>query len=116
MQTAGKNVGSSTFDSPDEQWTLQPITCQVFNSQNESDYRNGFAPDIEISKNNIENLISSVSYFDLGDENENLLRTALSLIDGTYIPGVKSLSVASVQPTPVLHSIERKETAVGIKN
>jgi C-terminal processing protease CtpA/Prc len=116
MQTAGKNVGSSTFDSPDEQWTMQPITCQVFNAKNESDYRNGFAPDVEISKKNMKNLVSSVSQFDLGDKNEILLRTALSLIDGTYIPGVKSLSSTS-ELTPVFQSIDRKATnGVKIRN
>jgi len=116
MQTAGKNVGSSSFDSPDEQWTMQPITCQVFNSKNESDYRNGFVPDVEISKNVMKNLVSSVSNFDLGDKNEILLHTALSLIDGTYIPGSKSLSSTS-ELTPVFQSIDRKaENGVRIRN
>jgi C-terminal processing protease CtpA/Prc len=113
-QTAGKNVGSTSFDSPDEQWTMHPITCQIFNSQNQSDYRNGFAPDVEISNNSMGNIVSSVSYFDLGDENERLLHTALSLIDGTY-QGVRSLD-ASAQPTPVFHSIDRKATVLKIKN
>jgi C-terminal processing protease CtpA/Prc len=115
-QTTGKNVGSSAFDSPDEQWTMQPITCQIFNSEGKSNYRDGFAPDVKIMRNVVGNIVSSVSYFDLGDTNEILLHTALSLIDGTYIP-VKSQSATPSQLTPVFHSIERKATnGVRIRN
>lgn len=88
--TFGKNVGSATlYDSPNSDYTdrntanpshsyaMQPIIFQIFNKDNESDYTNGFEPDIEVLEwqhwNNI---------LPFGDENEILLKTALNDIRG----------------------------------
>ena len=88
--TYGKNVGSITlYDSPDSQYTneqtansshknaMQPIVFQIYNKNNESDYTQGFTPDIEVKEwyywNNI---------LPYGDENEALLKAALDDIRG----------------------------------
>ena len=87
-QTVGKNLGSiSLFDNPAEDWTekegantshtygMQPIVSKLFNSSNQSDYDNGFAPDVEISE------IAYLGEFKpLGDESEQLLAMALAQI------------------------------------
>ena len=87
--TYGKNVGSITlYDSPssdfqnkplnkDHKFAMQPIVFQSYNSVGESDFGNGFSPDIEVKE---------WYYWDdikpLGDENEVLLKTALDDIRG----------------------------------
>lgn len=86
----GKNVGSITlYDSPTSDYTsqssaksyhknaMQPIVFQIYNKLGESDYTQGFAPDIEIEEYNYwRNILA------YGDENEVLLKAALDNIRG----------------------------------
>ena len=84
--TVGKNLGSiSLYDDPDSDYTekedantehtygLQPIVSKIFNSQNQSDYDEGFPADIEDHELNYLPDLPA-----LGDENEPLLARALS--------------------------------------
>ncbi|WPR74311.1 S41 family peptidase [Algoriphagus sp. NG3] len=77
--TTGKNVGSVTFgdeENPKNRYGLLPIVSQSFNSLDESDYSNGFTP-------NIPALEYEERLRPLGDVNEVLLRKALEQITGT---------------------------------
>ncbi len=88
--TFGKNVGSITFyDAPDSdflseedanpshKYAMQPICIQVFNKNGESDYTQGFEPDIEVDDTfNWNNILP------FGDRNEALLKVALDDISG----------------------------------
>ncbi len=76
--TLGKNVGSfSLFDNkdPENDWGMQPIVTKSFNSLDQSDYGNGFTPNIELRDNN---LIKK----QLGDINERLLARAIQELTG----------------------------------
>ncbi|MEL4454801.1 S41 family peptidase [Lutimonas vermicola] len=88
--TYGKNVGSITlYDSPDtdflskdeantaHKYAMQPICIQVFNKNGESDYTQGFQPDIEVDDTYNWNAI-----LPFGDRNEALLKVALDDISG----------------------------------
>jgi carboxyl-terminal processing protease len=76
--TLGKNVGSiSIYEENDvrNKWGMQPIVVKSYNKLNQSDYANGFLPNIPDDDNNLVIL-------PLGDENENLLSLALAEITG----------------------------------
>jgi carboxyl-terminal processing protease len=88
--TYGKNVGSITlYDSPGTDYqvrssanpshtkAMQPIVFQIFNKNGESDYTQGFEPDIEIKESSYWNAI-----LPFGDENEVVLKAALNDIRG----------------------------------
>lgn len=103
--TYGKNVGSITlYDSPRSGYVnpkfisrnnplrqeiidefnnnthknaMQPIVFQIYNKLNQSDYTQGFAPDIEVKEPRYWNNI-----LPLGNENEIVLKTALDHIRG----------------------------------
>lgn len=88
--TYGKNVGSITlYDSPTSDYTsqssasashlyaMQPIVFQIFNKSGQSDYTQGFVPDIEIKE-----WYSWDNILPYGDENEVVLKTALDHIKG----------------------------------
>ncbi len=88
--TFGKNVGSITlYDSPNTDYTertsankthtkaMQPIVFKTFNKDGESDYTQGFTPDIEIEEHQFWNNI-----LPFGDENEVVLKGALDDIRG----------------------------------
>lgn len=88
--TYGKNVGSITlYDSPRSDYTsmasanpahsnaMQPIVFQIFNKNGESDYTQGFTPDIEVVEYEYWN-----NTLPFGDENEIVLKTALDDIKG----------------------------------
>ena len=83
--TYGKNVGSITlYDSPSTNFldkssanpthvhALQPIVFQIFNKNGESDYTQGFPPNIEVKEYQYWN-----SILPFGDENEVVLKAAL---------------------------------------
>ncbi len=88
--TYGKNVGSITlYDSPSSDYTsqssanpdhknaMQPIVFQIFNKLGESDYTQGFTPDIEVVEYQFwDNILP------FGDENEVVLKAALDDIRG----------------------------------
>ncbi|HZY83117.1 MAG TPA: S41 family peptidase [Cyclobacteriaceae bacterium] len=76
--TYGKNVASiSIYDEedPDNKWGMQPIVAKLFNNQNQSDYSNGFTPQIQDQDN-------SFYLYPLGDPRESLLNKALTQITG----------------------------------
>ena len=88
--TYGKNVGSITlFDSPKTDYTdrtsanpshlfaMQPIVFQIFNKNGESDYTQGFTPNILVKEYDYWNVI-----LPFGDENEVVLKAALDDIKG----------------------------------
>jgi C-terminal processing protease CtpA/Prc len=88
--TYGKNVGSITlYDAPKNdyvgesranpahKYAMQPIVFQIYNKNRESDYIQGFAPDIEVNEYNYWN-----DLLPFGDRNEALLKAALDDIGG----------------------------------
>ena len=81
--TFGKNVGSIPFEdeeNPDNPYGILPIVSQSFNSLDQSDYSNGFTPNITKKE-------SSERLRPLGDVTELLLRTAIEQITGTPSSG-----------------------------
>lgn len=72
----------SLFDEDDTRntWGMQPIVTKSFNSLEQSDYSNGFTPQIAIDDNNL-------IIYPLGDERELLLARALQEITGITDPG-----------------------------
>jgi carboxyl-terminal processing protease len=76
--TVGKNVGSiSIYEEDDENntWGMQPIVAKSYNSLNQSDYGDGFQP-------NVADLDNTLILYPLGDENEALLSLAIDHITG----------------------------------
>ncbi|KPQ19584.1 MAG: Periplasmic protease [Algoriphagus marincola HL-49] len=76
--TTGKNVGSIPFEdeeNPQNTYGILPIVTQSANSQDESDYTNGFTPNITARE--VEERLKP-----FGDINELLLRTAIAEITG----------------------------------
>lgn len=63
------------FINPDNQWALQPLLGKNANADGFSEYENGLVPDFEVVED-----IADLGV--LGDENERLLATALSVISG----------------------------------
>lgn len=95
--TYGKNVGSITlYDSPltdyldvssanpTHSYALQPIVFKIFNKNGESDYAQGFAPNIEVKEAQFWNNI-----LPFGDENEVVLKAALNDVKGGGKKGAK---------------------------
>lgn len=77
-KTTGKNVGSVPFEdekNPQNRYGILPIISRSFNSLDQSDYTNGFLPNIE-AKESTERLKP------LGDVKELLLRKAIEQITG----------------------------------
>jgi len=76
-KTYGKNVGMWLIyeDDPQKQkdntWGMLPIVFKIYNSQNKSDYNNGFTPDIETDE------YAEFPLLPLGDVRESLLEAAL---------------------------------------
>jgi len=97
--TYGKNVGSITlYDSKssgfttskgqanqDHNFAIQPIVFKFFNKLGESDFTNGFIPDIELIEGHYWNQI-----LPFGDENEVILKAALDDIRGLTSKSVSS--------------------------
>lgn len=80
--TYGKNVGSISIyeeNDPKNTWGMQPIVMKAYNSQNRSDYSNGFTPDILRDDN-------SLLLYPLGDIRETLLKKTIEDITGIVIP------------------------------
>lgn len=81
--TYGKNVGSiSIYEENDakNKWGMQPIIVKAYNSLGQSDYANGFTPNVLNEDNN------SIIY-PIGDVREALLRDAIGQITGTATQG-----------------------------
>jgi carboxyl-terminal processing protease len=78
-RTTGKNVGSIVIeeeDNPENNYGLLPIVSQSFNSRDQSDYGNGFVPNVEARE-------ATERLRPFGDVNEILLSTAIGQITGT---------------------------------
>jgi C-terminal processing protease CtpA/Prc len=78
-RTYGKNVGSiSIYDEkdPGNLWGMQPIVVKVYNSLDQSDYSDGFQPDVVHPDNNL-------FVYPLGDPREALLGLAIGQITGS---------------------------------
>ena len=79
-KTTGKNVGSVAFEDEENEennYGILPIISQSFNSLDQSDYTQGFVPNVSLNE-------STELLRPFGDVNELLLRTAISKI--TEIP------------------------------
>ncbi|MBC6368751.1 S41 family peptidase [Algoriphagus sp. AK58] len=77
-KTTGKNVGSVPFEDTDNlsnKYGMLPIVSRSYNSLDQSEYTNGFLPNIEAKE-------SSERLKPLGDVNELLLRKAIEQITG----------------------------------
>jgi C-terminal processing protease CtpA/Prc len=101
--TYGKNVGSiSLYDEEDPRntWGMQPIVVKVYNSLNQSDYSNGFIPDIENKDNNL-------FIYPLGDTREELLSKALEQITGIPVGGRKGF--VGKKSEVIGHSLDEKK-------
>ena len=101
--TYGKNVGSiSLYDDEDPRntWGMQPIVVKVYNSLNQSDYSNGFMPDIENKDNNL-------FIYPLGDTREELLSKALEQITGVPVGGRKQF--VGKEAEMIGHSLDGKK-------
>jgi len=103
--TYGKNVGSITlYDSPSSDYTnessassahlyaMQPIVFQIFNKLEQSDYTQGFVPDILVEEFRYWNTI-----LPFGDENEVVLKKALDDIRGVSAKQAKSLKFSEIK-------------------
>jgi carboxyl-terminal processing protease len=101
--TVGKNVGSISLydeDDPDNKWGIQPIVVKLFNSQNQSDYTNGFVPQTVNPDN-------SLLIYPLGDPRESMLRNALFQITGL---GTFAREAATEKAGELLyHSLDMKK-------
>lgn len=77
-KTTGKNVGSVPFEddkNKENKYGLLPIVSRSFNSLDQSEYTNGFLPNLEVKE-------SQERLKPLGDTNELLLRKAIEQITG----------------------------------
>lgn len=106
--TYGKNVGSiSLYDEDDatNKWGMQPIVVKVFNSRGESDYGNGFQPNV-LDKDN------GLYLYPLGDKREALLAQAIGQITG----GSTSGRIRSAEETKesIGHSLDDKKRSFNL--
>lgn len=77
-KTVGKNVGSISLfkeNDPKNTWGMQPIVTKSYNSNMQSDYANGFQPNILDPDN-------ARIIYPLGNERERLLKKALDHVAG----------------------------------
>lgn len=108
--TVGKNVGSTSFyedDNDDNDWGMQPIITKSFNSLNQSDYSDGFYPDIPLKDNSLIKL-------QLGDVNEALLKEAIIYLAGSDEASRKH-TTPNMPAKDIGSSLERKRS-FGIYN
>ena len=122
--TYGKNVGSITlYDSPGSDYTnklsaasshknaMQPIVFQIFNKLGQSDYTQGFAPDIEVKEWSFWNNI-----LPFGDENEVVLKAALNDIRGVSAKSLPSSPYKNMKELEVLPLEKRFDKEMYIDN
>jgi carboxyl-terminal processing protease len=101
--TIGKNVGSITIyndKDPDNKWGMQPIVTKLLNNAGQSDYTNGFTPQIQDDDN-------SLYLYPLGDPREVLLSKTITQITGIAQPTrtMKSENVGEL----LYHSLDLKK-------
>lgn len=101
--TVGKNVGSiSLYDNNDSQntWGIQPIVVRLSNSQGQSDYSNGFTPQLVNADN-------SLFLYPLGDPRETLLNLALQQITG--LSNLARTEATTPAGDVLFHSLDAKK-------
>lgn len=76
-KTVGKNVGSLTFDNPEQMISITPIVCKIYNSNMQSDYSNGFQVDYAVSEYH-----DLKHFLPFGNPEEALLSKAFQAIQG----------------------------------
>jgi C-terminal processing protease CtpA/Prc len=102
-QTEGKNVGSVTFDDDRFEWELHPIVSRLSNKDNFSAYEGGFKPDVDCDESD------ASTYYELGDEQEFMLKVVLDLIaNGKESAVIRS--AGDLHLVPLYHSLDRKRT------
>ncbi len=69
-----------------DNWGIQPIVLRYANSQGETDFKEGFTPDIAVD----DDLFAAIP---LGDKNEPLLKAAIEDITGSEIVAQKSAKI-----------------------
>ncbi|KEO73912.1 S41 family peptidase [Anditalea andensis] len=102
-KTTGKNVGSIVIEeenNPENTYGILPIIMQSYNSRDESDYGNGFLPNIEVNER-------TERLRQFGDVNEILLRHAIGHITGTPPAGRYEI----LDRTDIGNSIDHKDRA-----
>jgi carboxyl-terminal processing protease len=107
-RTYGKNVGSISIyeeDDPKNTWGMQPIVVKAFNSLDQSDYGNGFAPDKE-------NFDNSIYLYPIGNESESMLADAIEAITGTSSGG--RVAKESERRPRVGHSLDFKRRSFSL--
>ncbi len=98
--TYGKYTASITFKPEDiynsasyyedfKNWGLQPIVLRYANVQGVTDFKDGFAPDIEVD----DELFEAIP---LGDKNEQLLKAALEEITGEEVIAIAEKSARKI--------------------
>lgn len=101
-RTEGKNVGMEYKEitaSSGTVYRILPITFQIYNCNGESDYADGFAPDVELDENNPYNQERAFYVCrPYGSANEPLYAKALQLITGTTT--VSRSSALAATPAP----------------
>lgn len=106
--TYGKYVGSITIydyidnnqtKNPNHKWAMQPIVFKISNSLGVSDYVKGLAPKVRQEED-----ITNMSQ--LGDLNEPLLSTTVSMITGTASKSARISSAARFKEIPLKNSLK----------
>ncbi len=105
--THGKYTGALFYEGKEENklikdWGLYLVVYRFANADGVTNFKNGFTPDYPVD----EVLLGDVKQ--LGDESEELLAKALSLITGT--PDAKSVRTA---PQPAVNWLENAPTRTG---
>jgi len=96
-QTYGKNVASISIyeeNDPKNTWGLQPIVAKFFNKNGQSDFTAGFTPNYQVDD------MGGLGVKQLGDQEEALLGTALTLIRG-QVPDAPALRSSGLQPKQI---------------
>lgn len=109
--TVGKNVGSfAIYEDDDDRnsYVLWPISFKIYNKNKESDYSNGFTPDIVLDEFDYLT-VANVGWKELGDKNEVLLNAAIADITGTTTAKSAVLRSSSVLSLKVLGSSNDKK-------
>jgi carboxyl-terminal processing protease len=99
-RTVGKNVGSIAIEdeeNPDNKYGLLPIVSRSYNRDNQSEYAEGFAPNVPANE------LTQVNWKPIGDINEYLLRLTLG-------------QISSDLPQPRFNFVERIELGSSIED
>lgn len=108
--TVGKNMGSVGFDK--NEWHIQPIVCQIFNNDKQSDYSDGFKPGIysgttDLIKENYK-VEETLPFYPIGSPSDPLIRRALQIINQGG--GVNTRANTEQRITPVINSVDLRRS------